>query len=948
MQEPARRFTEPSSEATNVLFKPDNKLFATELNHTQGDCFFWSNNILILNKWLSVNCTSEVLYPFIICEKRKASKKALQLYIRSGTDCSLLYMYINVFCIRIARHERLVQYTQSKKFVSPNLNTLSSRVLSAWTMHSNTVQNEQILRIIKWVDRDECQCFTSTDIFYMENKTWYEEVCSCKEDYPTVMVMHPKITTAAPTESPRANLTDNLTTSNKLLFSCNDRNNIHSIYQCDGMFDCSSKNDEEDCRNICSTHVDCTKGCVSPTCVCVPMYYQCALGGCVHRTFVCDGVVNCAHDDSDELMCNYQLKRISHMKEPRYQQFSLCNSFTKETFPNLELCLLVRDKYGVTKHCNNTEHLHYCADFSCPNHYKCSNSYCIPMHTVCDGVKDCPQGEDEDHCSEFVCKGYMRCKGMNLCLHPNYLCNGAIECTKYGDDEVLCDNSACPTQCECFGFTILCDQGTLYNLNLKNLLKTKVIVLTYSSIDIKDTPFASLPMIHLLNLSNSKISPPLYPSSFKNMIRLRILDLTNVDIQYIGEGVFVTMPSLTHLYMPQVRASILKPKTFHLTSLRTLQFYSAGIQQIEGNAFCYLFQLETLNISYNRIKVILGNTFTCLQSIEMLDLSNNPLVFMATSALENMQIISFSGHVRLCCYITPTSYCQIDNRMPEADEIHKQCQSLLETNLVVRLVYGCIGCTLTLLGIFFTVKVMLQKKTTKATSYILTMYASDTINGLFVLIVLLCDLFKDLLSEHITHVGNISILSYYLGAIPRISLLISRLEHLLLTLQMYVAICYVFNDYSRYIKNARFIAWPMCIAYSFIDASLLRHINMDNLLAWQPYQPTDYSVTDIVSATSVMSYDIILCLVVLILYTTMYRVVSLNEQRVKAQRLSKRLLLAKRLVRLTIGRVIICLLSTVLIAMFTFKQSISVIFIQLFLVFELCVPLIVNVILFRN
>ena len=586
MQEPASRYTEALIESVDLEYNPDNELFAAELNHTQGNCFIWSNNILISNKWLRVNCTSEVLHPFVICEKRTAQRKVFQLYKRSGTGCSLLYMYMNVHCIRITRHVRLVQYTRSKKYVSPNLKILSARVLSAWTMNSNTVQmNEHKIRIIKWMDQDECQCFTSTDTFYMENKTWYEEVCSCKEDYPTVMVMLPTMTTTTPTESPTANRTDTLTQINKLMFSCSDRNTILSIYQCDGLFDCTSKNDEDDCLHICSTHVDCGKRCVSPTCVCVPMFYQCALGGCVHRTFVCDGVVHCANDDSDELMCNYQLKRISHLKEPNYQQFSLCNSFTNETFPNLELCLLVRDKYGVTKHCNNTEHLHYCVDFSCPNHYKCPHSYCIPIHTVCDGVKDCPQGEDEEQCSEFVCEGYMRCKGMNLCLHPNYLCNGAIECTMYGDDEVLCDRSECPTQCECVGFTLSCDQITLYNLNLKNFIKSKAVVLTYSSIYIKDMSFTSLSMVHLLNLSNSKVIPQLYPSSFKNMMRLRILDLTNVAMQYIGEGVFTIMSSLTHLYIPQVRASTLKPKTFHLPSLRILQFYSAGIELIAGDAF---------------------------------------------------------------------------------------------------------------------------------------------------------------------------------------------------------------------------------------------------------------------------------------------------------------------------------------------------------------------------
>ena len=936
-QQQARRFREKLVAKKYSKFMAGNKLFVANINYTHGDCFLWSTNILTAQTWFSVNCTYKIPYPFLICEKNNVQNVPLQSYKQSRLRCSSLYLYYDVHCIRLVGDIQTIQLNNN--IIAPNLKTICQRILSAWTMHSNTIEKGQTLRIIKWRDdHDKCQCFTSTDVFHMENKTWYEEACSCNKDYQAVIVM-----------LPATSLADTLTTTpiNKLLYPCSDGNAILAIYQCDGLTDCNSKDDEDDCLHICSTHDNCTTECIYPACVCMSMYYQCAQGGCVHRSLVCDGVANCADDDSDELMCNYQLETPNNPKEPNYQQFSLCNSFTNESFPSLELCLLVRDQYGVTKHCNNTEHLHYCADFSCPNHYKCPHSYCIPMHTVCDGVKDCPQGKDEDQCSEFVCRGYMRCKGMSLCLHPNYLCNGAIDCTMYGDDEVLCDSTDCPTQCECVGFTISCHQVTLQGLTLKMNFNSKAIMITYSSIYIKDIPFALFSMIHLLNLSNSKIIPQFDPSSFRNMIHLRILDLTNVNIKNVGATIFNGLPSLTCLYLPLIQAPTLKAKTFHLPRLAILQLHTVGIQLIAGDGFCYLFQLNTLNISYNRVQVISDRTFTCLRSLKLLELSNNPLFFIATTAFEGIPLVSLSGHVRLCCFITRTSYCQLDNHIINMKKIYKHCHPLLQTDLMMKVVYGFVGSTLSLLSITVTV-IVLYKKTTKITSYVQSMFISDCMNGIFIVIVLVCDFFKDLRSEHITHVSNILSLSHYLGVIPRISLMISLVEHFFLTLQMFVATCYIFSDYTIYIKNVRVVMWPMCLMYCIIDATLLRHINEDNLLVWQPYQLTDYSVCDIMSVTCLISYNIILCLVVLILYTRIYREVSLNEQRVRSQRMTKRLFLAKRLVQLAVGRVMICVFSTLLIVTLTFSTQLSIFVKQLLVAFELYVPLLVNIVLFCN
>ena len=922
-QFPALRYTKTDrrKNAFTENFNPNDELFAPDTTHTQGSCYLWSSNLLTTNRWLPVNCSAQVAHPFIICEKKITAKKLKRFYKRSMLNCKSQFLHFDLSCIRLVKNFHQSQLYQS---ILPHLGNVFPRILSAWTMQLHAVGNSYVMR---WLENTTCHCFTSSDTFYIENKTWHEEPFNCTNDYPALIMMLPKETS-----------------TDDLLSRCRDGNVILEVYRCDGITDCTGGDDEDNCVHICSAHANCTKECNHPACVCMPQYHQCAKGGCVHHSFVCNGVINCAYDDSDELKCYYPLERPNHPGE--HQQFSFCNGFSNETFPNLELCLLVRDQYGVTKHCNNTEHLHYCVDFSCPNHYKCPRSYCIPMHLVCDGVKDCPQGEDEEQCSEFVCRGYMRCKGMSLCLHPNYLCNGAIDCTMYGDDELLCNYKDCPAQCECTGFIIVCDKVRIDNLNSTVNFESKAIIITNSVVDIKDMTLSSLLVTHLLNLSNSMIFPHLDPSSFKNMIRLQIVDLTNVNIYDVGEIIFMGLPSLTYLYLPQIKASTLMKDTFHLPSLTTLQLHSAGVQTITNNAFCHLLTLNTLNIAYNRIKVISTNTFSCLGSLNFLDLRGNPLVYIARSAFEGIAVVGISTHVKHCCLITTTSQCQLDNKRFVSDEISQICQSILVNSISVRVLYGSFGVMLNILNILVLAKLITKKKTevTKVTPYVKLMAMAESPNGIFITMVFVCDLLDRSYRGYVLH--TLSEVLRYLGSIPRLTLMLSRLEHLLLTIQMYVATCHVFSHYERSIKRFRFIIGTSCIVFCIVDATWLRHINAGNLVAWQPYQVTNLSVKDIISIAVILSYETLTCLIVLTLYQRIYRGAVKAEERVQAKRLEKRALIAKRLVRLTVGRVTIFLFSMVLIASLTFGSQISAITMQVFTLLDLPASLIVNIMLF--
>ncbi|GMS89022.1 hypothetical protein PENTCL1PPCAC_11197, partial [Pristionchus entomophagus] len=82
-----------------------------------------------------------------------------------------------------------------------------------------------------------------------------------------------------------------------------------------------------------------------------------------------------------------------------------------------------------TQHCNSSLHFD-CHDSSKP---------CIPLEWICDGVHDCPNGQDEAHCSYLHdCSSHQLMCRDGECISANYRCDGQSDCTD-GSDEKGCD-----------------------------------------------------------------------------------------------------------------------------------------------------------------------------------------------------------------------------------------------------------------------------------------------------------------------------------------------------------------------------------------------------------------------------------------------------------------------------------------------------------------------------
>ena len=97
--------------------------------------------------------------------------------------------------------------------------------------------------------------------------------------------------------------------------------------------------------------------------LCLHGHAMCDEGTCILSHYVCDGTVDCP-DESDEVDCSH-----------------VCSS---------------SDNYNININCFTSCSSPECV---CNNlYFPCALGGCVPWSRVCDGVTDCPQGEDELQC----------------------------------------------------------------------------------------------------------------------------------------------------------------------------------------------------------------------------------------------------------------------------------------------------------------------------------------------------------------------------------------------------------------------------------------------------------------------------------------------------------------------------------------------------------------------
>ena len=410
-------------------------------------------------------------------------------------------------------------------------------------------------------------------------------------------------------------------------FKCWDTSCILNIYTCDGDKDCLAGEDET---------TDCADNAEKNAYNVLSRYLSTMVNYCksyyisdrkrhneLSAHFYCDNIIHCS-DKSDEFMCPSLLSSDSRFyKASSGEALHSCqNSQLGPRFSFGNLCKYRRQLDGVTDYCSSGRHLDTCAAVECSGMFKCFNSYCIPLHYICDGFSDCYSSEDEQGCSDLSCPGLLKCRGTaSRCVGQWQICDGFIDCPS-ADDEILCHK--CPLTCMCQSFKVWCWSNKV-SLSEQHLQQTKYF-----------TMMAYQPILNISSLI----------TVHRNIIIL----------QYIFSSI---RKVVTH-------GSTENNDTFH-----TLYFNLSynNINELKIIHFFNFQHLLVLDLSNNDISFVRGTKEEILPSLSALLLNNNSLITGTVSGLwgiNSLQMVSLLNNPHLA-FLKISSVPSIQNKMIYVD-----------------------------------------------------------------------------------------------------------------------------------------------------------------------------------------------------------------------------------------------------------------------------------------
>ena len=363
---------------------------------------------------------------------------------------------------------------------------------------------------------------------------------------------------------------------------------------------------------------------------------------------MCDFITDCL-DASDENDCdgmppnlNYQTKQ-----PPMILHFDSRGSFTQVNMNSTDPCPVTH--------------------FRCPRPV-----YCMPVFLRCNGVKDCPYGEDELKCDHVLCPMYYRCRGSSVCLHPTHVCDGWPQCPQR-DDELLC-NVTCPAVCQCQGLAFVCRQS----FSLISFTELRYLDAEGSGIQPK-VVFHNFNLVYL-NLAACKV----YSWPNVTLENLQKLDLSQNRITLIFMQHFLILRNLRFLCLSgNPLTTIVKDSSdIERTPLIFIDLSYTHLSTLNSLIFAKFVSVESLNLSFSRLSTLSRETLSHLPALKQLDLSGCDIKRFSKDMYErliNLQSIKTSDYKLCCKTFLPYAFNE-NNCFAPQDEV-SSCEDMLRSKL---------------------------------------------------------------------------------------------------------------------------------------------------------------------------------------------------------------------------------------------------------------------------
>ena len=451
-------------------------------------------------------------------------------------------------------------------------------------------------------------------------------------------------------------------------WSCLDGTCILSFRRCDGVTDCPDGSDEEVLSG--GSLKPCFTDCYTENCSCSDMHFQCDDWRCIPISKLLDSQCDCASCIDEKLleenltMAWGKTKRDSVMAgemQSDYHNILLapCSDYGDSFYHVGDVCMFNHhDRSG----CLNGRHLIHCQRYECRDTFKCVSAYCIPFFAVCNGRKDCPNGEDEENCDTLQCAYLLKCSQDDICIHPSNECDDIIHCPFSGDDEALCDVQPCPSLCICVGHAVNCAYRDLIDLP-DAINYAKMLKLSYNRINPHNLRFDGFSNLLFLDLSYNDFTF-LPTTALQSMPFLLTLNLEGNLIQYLSPDMFKQLLSLKFITLRHNPLYAAHESIFAMPSfLITIDLAYTALHVLQPNMFFAVPSVERLDLQQGKIGAIYLCTFCRMLNLKYLDLRGNPLVFISVDAflfpnLPQKRQIYFSVSGWCCLILQHKIQCQ--------------------------------------------------------------------------------------------------------------------------------------------------------------------------------------------------------------------------------------------------------------------------------------------------